>query len=236
VTTPDERPAEDRADRPVDRPLRVLLADDQALIRTGFAMILSVEPDIEVVGEAVDGADAVRQTARLQPDVVLMDVQMPGTDGVRATEQVVAEHPATRVLILTTFDDDDYLFASLDAGASGFLLKNCPPEDLVAAIRQVADGHALLAPEVTRRVIARAASGPARAPDPRLAELTERETDVLRAMARGLSNSEIADALVVSAATVKTHVSRVLTKLGARDRVQAVIAAHESGLMDEPAP
>ncbi|CAB4684612.1 MAG: response regulator [Actinobacteria bacterium] len=216
--------------------MRVLLADDQALIRAGFRMILAVEDDIEVVGEAVDGADAVRQVADLQPDVVLMDVQMPGVDGIAATEQVLAGHPETRVLILTTFDDDDYLFAALRAGASGFLLKNCPPEDLVQAIRLTHDGLALLAPEVTQRVIARSTSHAARTPDPRLDQLTERELDVLTAMARGLSNAEIADDLVVSGATVKTHVSRVLMKLGARDRVQAVIAAYESGLMDGPHP
>ena len=217
--------------------IRVLLADDQELVRTGFAMILSVEADIDVVGEAIDGADAVRQVARLHPDVVLMDVQMPGTDGVAATEQVVAEHPQTRVLILTTFDDDDYLFAALDAGASGFLLKNCPPDDLVAAIRLAADGHALLAPEVTRRVIARSTqrdhTGRPATSDPRLGDLTERELEVLVAMARGLSNQEIATDLVVSAATVKSHVSRVLTKLGVRDRVQAVITAYKSGLLDQ---
>lgn len=213
-------------------PVRVLLVDDQELVRTGFRMILAVERDIGVVGEAVDGADAVRQVAALSPDVVLMDVQMPGLDGIAATEQVVAAHPEVRVLILTTFDDDAYVFSALRAGASGFLLKNCPPDDLVQAIRLTAEGHALLAPEVTQRVIERSTTHGDRTPDPRLSDLTERELDVLRAMARGLSNAEIADALVVSAATVKTHVSRVLTKLGARDRVQAVIAAHESGLMD----
>lgn len=210
--------------------VRVLLVDDQELVRTGFRMILAVEPGLEVVGEAVDGAQAVRQVAALAPDVVLMDVQMPGVDGIAATEQVVAAHPGVRVLILTTFDDDAYLFSALRAGASGFLLKNCPPEDLVHAIHLAAEGHALLAPEVTQRVIERSTQQAERIPHPRLRDLTEREVEVLRAMARGLSNAEIAAALVVSAATVKTHVSRVLTKLGARDRVQAVIAAHESGL------
>jgi len=216
--------------------IRVLLVDDQELIRVGFRMILSVEPDLEVVGEAGDGAAAVRAVADLRPDVVLMDVQMPGTDGIAATEAIVAAYDEVAVLILTTFDDDDYLFSSLRAGAAGFLLKNCPPDDLVTAIRQAAQGHALLAPEVTRRVIARSTSGPTgraeTAPDPRLGDLTDRERDVLVAMARGLSNAEIADELVVGAATVKSHVSHVLTKLGVRDRVQAVIVAHESGLMD----
>ncbi len=212
--------------------VRVLLVDDQALIRAGFRMILSVEPDLEVVGEAGDGAAAVRAVAELRPDVVLMDVQMPGTDGIAATEAIAAAHDDVAVLILTTFDDDDYLFAALQAGAAGFLLKNCPPDDLVAAIRQAAQGHALLAPEVTRRVIARSTAGPtATAYDPRIDTLTDRERDVLVAMARGLSNAEIADELVVGAATVKSHVSHVLTKLDVRDRVQAVIAAYESGLM-----
>jgi DNA-binding NarL/FixJ family response regulator len=212
----------------------VLLVDDQELIRAGFSMILEVEPDIQVIGEARDGDEAVRQVAALEPDIVLMDVQMPGTDGIAATEVVARDHPGSRVLILTTFDDDDYLFAALKAGASGFLLKNCPPDDLVQAIRLAAEGHALLAPEVTQRVIERSTSGHDHREDPRLDELTERERDVLEAMARGLSNAEIAADLFVSGATVKSHVSRILTKLGARDRVQAVIAAHESGLMDPP--
>ncbi len=212
----------------------VLLVDDQELVRAGFSMILEVEPDIEVVGEARDGDEAVRQVAALRPDVVLMDVQMPGTDGIAATDVVARTHPDSRVLILTTFDDDEYLFAALKAGASGFLLKNCPPDDLVQAIRLAAEGHALLAPEVTQRVIERSTVGHDRQSDPRLDELTERERDVLVAMARGRSNAEIASDLFVSGATVKSHVSRILTKLGARDRVQAVIAAHESGLMDPP--
>ncbi|MDO9457879.1 response regulator transcription factor [Nocardioides sp.] len=213
--------------------VRVVIADDQELIRAGFRMILSVEPDLEVVGEAADGAEAVRVVADLRPDVVLMDVQMPGTDGIAATEAIAAAHDDVAVLILTTFDDDDYLFSALRAGAAGFLLKNCPPDDLVAAIRQAAQGHALLAPEVTRRVIARSTAGRTPpTPDPRIADLTDRERDVLVAMARGLSNAEIADELVVGAATVKSHVSHVLTKLGVRDRVQAVITAYESGLMD----
>jgi DNA-binding NarL/FixJ family response regulator len=211
---------------------RVLVADDQALVRTGFGMILSAEADIDVVGEADDGDVAVEQARELRPDVVLMDVQMPRMDGIEATRRIIAEVPGCRVLILTTFDDDDYLFAALQAGASGFMLKNCPPADLVAAIRVVAQGHSLLAPEVTHRVIARSTSR-ARGPQPSgLDELTERERDVLVAMGRGRSNSEIAGDLFVSEATVKSHVSRVLMKLDVRDRVQAVILAHESGLMD----
>ncbi len=211
--------------------VRVLLVDDQALIRAGFAMILEVEDGIEVVGEARDGAEAVRQVDALSPDVVLMDVQMPGTDGIAATEQVVRDHPDTRVVILTTFDDDEYLFAGLRAGASGFLLKNCPPDDLVAAIRHVAAGNALLAPEVTQRVIARSTALGSRELDDRVAGLTERERDVLVLVARGLSNAEIARELLVSGATVKSHVSRLLAKIDARDRVQAVVVAYESGLV-----
>jgi DNA-binding NarL/FixJ family response regulator len=209
---------------------RVVLADDQALVRTGFRMILSVEDDIEVVGEAADGAEAVDVVRRLRPDVVLMDVQMPGTDGVQATAQVVADGD-TKVVVLTTFDRDDYLFDALRAGASGFLLKNTAPEDLVDAIRSVAAGHALLAPEVTRRVIARFASrGVGYRPD-LLESLTEREREVLVLVAHGLSNAEIAARLVLGEATVKTHVSRVLMKLGLRDRVQAVVFAYECGLV-----
>ncbi len=208
----------------------VLLVDDQDLIRTGFTMILDAEDDIDVVGEARDGAEALRQVAALRPDVVLMDVQMPGVDGIEATRSIVEAHPDTRIVILTTFDDDQYLFDSLNAGASGFLLKNCPADDLVNAIRLAAGGHSLLAPEVTERVIARSARS-TRAADPRLEDLTQREHDVLVAMAKGMSNAEIAQALFVSPATVKSHVSHVLAKLDARDRVQAVIAAYESGLM-----
>ncbi|GAA1733719.1 response regulator transcription factor [Aeromicrobium alkaliterrae] len=209
----------------------VLLVDDQDLIRKGFAMILGVEDDIEVIGEAKDGREAVAKVAELRPDVVLMDVQMPDVDGIEATRSVVETHPETRVVILTTFDDDQYLFDALDAGASGFLLKNCPADDLISAIRLAAGGHSLLAPEVTERVIARSARGQ-QAADPRLDDLTERERDVLVAMAKGMSNAEIAQALFVSPATVKSHVSHVLAKLDARDRVQAVITAYRSGLMD----
>ena len=210
----------------------VVIVDDQELVRTGFRMILSAEDDLRVVGEADDGDVAVERVVELQPDVVLMDVQMPRVDGIEATRQIVERLPTCRVLILTTFDDDDYLFAALQVGASGFMLKNCPPEDLVSAIRVVAQGHSLLAPEVTHRVITRSTERTRGPRHPGLDELTERELDVLVAMGRGRSNGEIADDLYVSEATVKTHVSRVLMKLDVRDRVQAVIMAHESGLMD----
>lgn len=212
--------------------IRVLVVDDQELVRTGFTMILGGEDDIEVVGDADDGDVGVQRVNELEPDVVLMDVQMPRLDGISATRQIVAEHPGTKVLILTTFDDDDYLFSALDAGASGFMLKNCPPDDLVSAIHVVAQGHSLLAPEVTQRVISRSTTR-TRAIPPGLADLTDRERDVLLDMARGRSNAEIARGMFVSEATVKTHVSRILTKLQVRDRVQAVIVAHESGLMDD---
>jgi DNA-binding NarL/FixJ family response regulator len=218
---------------------RVLLVDDQALVRSGFRMILSVEADLEVVGEAADGAEAVRVARTERPDVILMDVQMPGTDGIEATRQVVAEDLA-KVVILTTFDRDDYLFDALDAGASGFLLKNAEPEALVDAVRAVAGGHALLAPEVTKRVIERMTAGEARGSAtaqqaqpaaPGLDLLTEREREVLVLVAEGLSNAEVAARLVVSEATVKTHVSNVLAKLHLRDRVQAVVWAHRAGLI-----
>lgn len=211
-------------------PIRVVLVDDQEIIRAGFRMILGAEPDLAVVGEAADGQEGLEVVRSTAPDVVLMDVRMPRLSGIAATEELVADGSPARVLILTTFDDDEYVFAALDAGASGFLLKNCPADDLVRAIRLAAGGHALFAPEVTRRVIARSTNGPEPVVDPRLAELTERERDVLVLMARGLSNKEIAEDLVVSPTTVKSHVSRVLTKLDARDRVQAVIVAHRSGL------
>ena len=222
--------------------VRVLLVDDQPLLLQGFSMILSVEDDLEVVGQATDGGRAVVAVAELEPDVVLMDVQMPRLDGIEATRRIVAEHPAVRVVILTTFDRDDYLFDALAAGASGFLLKNADPDDLVDAVRAAAHGHALLAPEVTRRVIERStgqdtgAAPGAGCPggageDIPLPSLTQREREVLVLVARGLSNAEIAREVYVSEATVKTHVSNVLAKLGVRDRVQAVVAAYEAGLV-----
>jgi DNA-binding NarL/FixJ family response regulator len=214
-------------------PTRVLLVDDQQLVRSGFRMILSIEDDIEVLGEAADGATAVRQARALRPDVVLMDVQMPGTDGIEATRQIVADDLA-RVVMLTTFDRDDYLFAALEAGACGFLLKNADADSLVTAVRAAADGHALLAPEVTLRVI-RQMSAPTAAGEPEdppgLAQLTEREREVLLLVGEGLTNAEIAARLVLGEATVKTHVSNCLAKLGVRDRVQAVVWVHRHGLL-----
>jgi len=213
-------------------PIRVLVADDQALMRTGFRMILDAQEGIEVVGEAIDGEDAIRQYARLRPDVVVMDVRMPTMDGIRATERLTATDPPARVLILTTFDLDEYVYEALRAGASGFLLKDRPSEELVAAVRVVAAGEALLAPSVTRRLIEEFARRPVAAGPPRgLDELTEREREVLVLMAQGLSNAEIAGALHVAQTTVKTHVGRVLQKLRLRDRAQAVVLAYESGLV-----
>jgi DNA-binding NarL/FixJ family response regulator len=216
-------------------PVRVLLVDDQHLVRSGFRMILSVADDIEVVGEAADGGAAVRQARALRPDVVLMDVQMPGVDGIEATRQLVAESLG-RVVMLTTFDRDDYLFDALDAGAAGFLLKNSEAEALVGAVRAAADGHALLAPEVTMRVIERMtapeADGTSPAPDaPGLDTLTDRERQVLLLVGEGLSNAEIAERLVLGEATVKTHVSSCLAKLQLRDRVQAVVWVHRHRLI-----
>ena len=236
-----------------DPTLRVLIVDDQALVRSGFAMMLSVEPDLDVVGEADNGAAALDQARALRPDVVLMDVQMPVMDGIEATRGLVAEDLG-RVLILTTFDRDDYVFDGLQAGASGFLLKNAEPDQLVDAVRAVGHGHALLAPEVTRRVIARMTTGrgsrsrPDAGPPPAgattglrgagvdaragdLARLTDREREVLVLVARGLSNSEIAAHLFLGEATVKTHVSNCFAKLHLRDRVQAVVLAYELGLV-----
>jgi DNA-binding NarL/FixJ family response regulator len=210
--------------------IRVVLADDQPLVRTGLRMILTAEEDLEVVGEAADGVEAVALCTELDPDVVLMDVRMPNLDGIEATRAITATEDSTRVLVLTTFDLDEVVYDALRAGASGFLLKDAPEERLRTAIRVVADGGSLFAPSVTRRLIAEFAGRPRR-DVPSLADLTERELDVLRLMARGLSNNEIAGDLVVSENTVKTHVARVLRKLAARDRVQAVVAAYESGLV-----
>jgi DNA-binding NarL/FixJ family response regulator len=219
--------------------LRVLLVDDHAMVRSGFAMVLSVEDDVEVVGQAADGLQAIELARETRPDVVLMDVQMPRMDGIEATRQLVAEDLG-HVVILTTFDRDDYLFDALDAGASGFLLKNAGPEQLLDAVRAAGHGHALLAPEVTRRVIGRRTSlDSARRPGAArsttrpagLDHLTGREREVLVMLGRGLSNAEIAEDLVLGEATVKTHVSNVLSKLHLRDRIQAVIYAYEAGLI-----
>ena len=212
--------------------IRVLVADDQALMRTGFRMILDAQDDIEVVGEAIDGADAIRQFERLRPDVVVMDVRMPTMDGIEATRRLSAAEPPARVLILTTFDLDEYVSEALRAGASGFLLKDRPSEELVAAVRVIAAGEALLAPSVTRRLIEEFARRPAAGTAPSgMDELTEREREVLVLMAQGLSNAEIAGSLFVAETTVKTHVGRVLQKLRLRDRAQAVVLAYESGLV-----
>lgn len=210
--------------------LSVLIVDDQAMVRTGFRMILSVAEGIEVVGEACDGLAAISAVAELHPDVVLMDVQMPRMDGITATREIAAD---SRVVILTTFDRDDYLFDALAAGASGFLLKNAGPELLVDAVRQVGAGNGLLSPEVTTRVIAQMSiSGSLHPVAPPVTDLTDRETEVLRALAAGLNNAEIAARLVVGESTVKTHVSNLLAKLGLRDRVQAVAWAYQHHLMD----
>jgi DNA-binding NarL/FixJ family response regulator len=216
--------------------IRVLLVDDQALVRAGFRMILDAEENIDVVGEATDGREAVDQVRALRPDVVLMDIRMPELDGLEASRQIIAGQgdSAPRILMLTTFDLDEYVYEALRAGASGFLLKDTPPEQLVAAIHVVAEGEALLAPSVTRRVISEFVKGTGPKPDaqfPRLADLTARELEVLKAIARGLSNAEIARELFVSETTVKTHVARILMKLGLRDRVQVVVLAYEAGVV-----
>ena len=214
-----------------DEAIRVLIADDQALMRTGFQMILDVQPDIEVVGEAIDGTDAIRHYEHLTPDVVVMDVRMPAMDGIEATRRLTALDPPARVLILTTFDLDEYVYEALRAGASGFLLKDRPPEELVGAVRVIAAGEALLAPSVTRRLIEEFAKRSPTASRDELGELTDREREVLVLMARGLSNREIAGSLFVAETTVKTHVGRILGKLRLRDRAQAVVLAYESGLV-----
>jgi len=215
-----------------ESPVRVLIVDDDALMRAGLRGVLSDDETIAVVGEAGDGRAAVHRARMLEPDVVLMDVRMPDLDGIAATRQVLADAPDVRVVILTTFEQDDYIFGALSAGASGFLLKRTRPEDLVAAIHTIAAGDSLLSPSVTSRVIERMARQPApdASRDARLDELTPRECEVLELVARGLSNGEIAATLVIEESTVKTHVKRILVKLGVRDRVQAVIFAYESGL------
>jgi DNA-binding NarL/FixJ family response regulator len=213
--------------------IRVLICDDQPLVRAGFRTILGSKGDIEVVGEAENGAEALALAERRRPDVILMDIRMPVLDGVEATRRLVAAGSAARILVLTTFDLDEYVHAAIRAGASGFLLKDVTPPKLLEAIRIVAGGDALLAPSVTRRLLERFATTlpPGDGPGDALAELTSRETEVLRLLAGGMSNAEIASELVVSEATVKTHISSVLRKLGLRDRVQAVIVAYESGLV-----
>jgi DNA-binding NarL/FixJ family response regulator len=213
--------------------IRVLLADDQELVRDGFRLILDAQGDIDVVGEAADGAEAVARSRELDPDVVLMDIRMPGTDGIEATRRLVSSGARPRVLILTTFDHDDYVYDALRAGASGFLLKDVPRAQLVAAVRTVAAGAELLSPAITRRLIEDvvARSAPERTAPPELATLTQRELEVLVHVARGASNAEIAADLVLSEATVKTHVAHIFQKLDLRDRVQAVVYAYESGLV-----
>jgi len=214
--------------------IRVLIADDQQMVRQGFTVLLNTKPDIEVIGQAVDGLDAVAKVAELDPDVVLMDIRMPELGGIEATRRVTASTQRTRVLVLTTFDLDEYVYEALRAGASGFLLKDASAEQLAEAVRVVAAGDALLAPGITRRLIAEFSrlDGAPRAPlKERVADLTERETEVLALIARGWSNAEIARHLVVAEQTVKTHVSRILVKLGLRDRTQAAVFAYESGLV-----
>jgi DNA-binding NarL/FixJ family response regulator len=212
---------------------RVLVVDDDDLMRAGLRAVLSSDETIEVVGEAADGRQAIERTARLRPDVVLMDVRMPSLDGIAATREIIAAAPQARILILTTFEDDDYIFGALNAGASGFLLKRTRPEQLIEAIHTVASGESLLSPSVTRRVIDRMAGEPQLDPSSarRLDELTPRERDVLQLVSGGLSNGEIAKTLVVEESTVKTHVKRILAKLGLRDRVQAAILGYEAGLV-----
>jgi DNA-binding NarL/FixJ family response regulator len=217
----------------------VLIADDQALVRVGLRKILETEPDTTVVGEAVDGDEAVREVRRLRPEVVLMDIRMPVLDGIEATRRIVTDHPHTRVLILTTFGLDAYVYEALRAGASGFMLKDAPPEEIAAAVRIVASGEAVLAPAITRAVIEEFARQTPVTPHPApaaLAALTPREQEVLDLLAGGLSNPEICERLVISEATAKTHVARILQKLDLRDRVQAVIYAYENGLVSPGTP
>ena len=231
LRTLESEPEEANGDK-----LRILIADDQALVRAGFRMILDAEEDVAVVGEAASGSEAIDEVRRLRPDLVLMDVRMPELDGIEATRRLMADGGVgTKVVMLTTFDMDEYVYEALRAGASGFLLKDVPPEQLVDGIRAVASGDALLAPSITKRVIEEFVRRPPEAvktPSPELEELTDRELEVLKHIARGLSNAEIAKELFVSGTTVKTHVGRVLMKLGLRDRVQAVVFAYESGLVE----
>jgi DNA-binding NarL/FixJ family response regulator len=210
--------------------IRVLVADDQSLVRSGFRMLLAGEEDMEIVAEASNGLEAVEKAARFQPTIVLMDIRMPELDGLEATRRILAADDAARVLVLTTFDLDEYVYEALRAGASGFVLKDDPPEQLLAAIRTVAGGAALLSPAVTERVIKKFTRLPLTQPPEQIDDLTERELDVFRLIARGLSNAEIGRELYISETTVKTHITHILQKLGLRDRVQAVVLAHETGL------
>jgi DNA-binding NarL/FixJ family response regulator len=212
--------------------IRVLVADDQAMVRSGFRMLLGREPDIEVVAEAGNGAEAIHQASRFSPSVVLMDIRMPDVDGLQATREIVAADPTARILILTTFDLDEYVYEALNAGASGFVLKDDPPEQLIAAVRTVAAGDALLSPSVTRRVINQFTRVPRPSPPEALAELTEREREIFVLIADGLSNAEIGERLFISDTTVKTHITHLFQKLGLRDRVQAVVLAYRTGLVD----
>jgi DNA-binding NarL/FixJ family response regulator len=213
------------------RRLRVLVADDEALVRGGFAMIIDHQDDMEMVGEAVDGEEAVGMATRLRPDIALLDIRMPRLDGLEAARRILANGTLTRVVMLTTFDIDEYVFRAIEAGASGFLLKDVSPEQLLASIRLVAAGEALLAPAITRRLIKRFARELQRPASPRLEALTEREVEVLRHVATGLTNAEVAGRMSLSPATVKTHVARILSKLALRDRVQLVVLAYESGMV-----
>ena len=213
--------------------IRVLVADDQSMVRAGFRMLLSSEHDVDVVAEASNGLEAVDKAARFQPDVVLMDIRMPELDGLQATRQILTADPSARVLVLTTFDLDEYVYEALRAGASGFVLKDDPPEQLLGAIRTVAAGDALLSPSVTKRVIDQFSRLPRQESPEGLTELTEREREVLGLIAEGRSNSEIGEALFISETTVKTHVTHVLQKLGLRDRVQAVVLAYQTGLVEQ---
>jgi DNA-binding NarL/FixJ family response regulator len=215
--------------------IRVLVADDQSMVRAGFRMLLGGEGDIEVVAEARDGHEAVEKAARFRPNVILMDIRMPELDGLEATRRILAADELARILILTTFDLDEYVYEALSAGASGFVLKDDPPEQLIAAVRTVAGGEALLSPTITMRVIRRFTRIPRPTPPKELSELTTREHEVLRLLARGLSNAEIAEELYITDTTVKTHVTHVLQKLNLRDRVQAVVLAHQAGLFEADA-
>jgi DNA-binding NarL/FixJ family response regulator len=212
--------------------IRVLVADDQSMVRAGFRMLLADEQDIEVVAEAENGREAIEKTARFNPDVILMDIRMPELDGLQATRRILAEDNGARILILTTFDLDEYVYEALSAGASGFVLKDDSPEQLLAAIRTVAAGDALLSPTVTKKVIKQFAGRPRPTPPKELDELSERERDVFRLMAEGMSNGEIGEKLYISETTVKTHVTHILQKLGLRDRVQAVVLAYRTGIFE----